>query len=449
MSPHRVGLAALLAGVAAAQSPAPLFVELVGVPAQCYVQEPCEVVVRVGFDAAWFATAAVPLLAQPLDQPFHVVVPWLGDDDQRSAREGPLAADATVARIAVGDRVLPWRAAGSRTVAQRSFTLLELPVRVLPLQAGELALAPVRVRYAFATRFQEDFLRGRQAVDRQEATVAAGAAAIAVRALPATAPPGFTGAVGSFTVRADSQAKAVAVGQSFVVAVAVQGRGNLERFAAPAAPRLPGFHVQGVAERRAPEARIFELDVLALREGVAAVPPIAWVAFDPARGAYTTLTTAPVPIAVGPAAGELPPRVRELVAADAQLVASERAPSRWWALAAAAAVALATSLLRLRRRSTRRTQAVARAAAALAAVPLADAEARLRAFEALLCAAIAAPRWSAGGFDELARRGVDDGLRTRLRELHAAFDAARFGGAAPTAGACAAAADALIARCGA
>ena len=71
----------------AADAPVRAFVEVDGVPARAWVGQVCELTVRVGVDAAWFAAHAVPLTAQALDQPFHVQIPWLAStDDARAMR---------------------------------------------------------------------------------------------------------------------------------------------------------------------------------------------------------------------------------------------------------------------------------------------------------------------------------------------------------------------------
>lgn len=407
---------------------APLFVAVQGIPGSVWLQQPVELRVEVGYDAAWFASASMPLFQQRLDQPFHVVVPWLLAAEGRAVELVAPAVGVPTQRVAVGDRVVAMARGPAQRRGSRTFEVLQLRCRWLPLAPGTTSVPPVQVRYAFATRFEEDFLRGRVGVDRQEATVASPGAEFVVRPLPVPAPPGFSGAVGEFTVQASCGATTVRVGESFVLAVEIGGDGNLERFAPLAAPRLAGFHVQGVAERRTASARRFELDVLALRAGSTAVPPVPFVAFSPARGDYVTHHTAPVALRVDAATGELPPRVQERVAADQREVAAANAPSRWWAVLGAVAVAAGTLALRLRRRRSARAAAIARARLAFAAVPADAAPARLQAFEALLAAMAGETTWSEASWSHAA---FGNGVDAPLRALHAALDAARFGGQAP------------------
>lgn len=423
-------MAALLLGGLAAQQP-PLLVEIAGVPAQVFREQPFELTIVLACDPAWRQQAAVPLFQRPLDLPFHVVVPWLGSSEQQIVTALPPPAGAAALRVAVGDDVLPLLAAGERDVGGRSYEQHVLRCRWLPLVAGEAAIAPVRVRCAFATQFQQDFLRGRQPVDRREATVESAAAAVAVRELPPP-PPGFCGAVGEFALAASCAAPAARAGETFIYRLLVRGDGNLERLPPPPRPAWPGFHVQGIVEvgPAAEElpARAYAFDVLALRPGVAAVPPLRLVTFSPARGDYVAVEAPAVPLAVLPVAdpASLPPRVRELLAADGAAVAAAQRPSGWWWAVAALAAGLGGAFAARRRVARRRAFAVLAAEQALAGCAE-DAASLFAAFERLLAARAGAMQWA----DELWALVPDPPARARLRALHAELDAARFGGRLP------------------
>lgn len=428
----RVGaaVAALWSGGIAAQE-VPLLVELAGVPAQVFREQPFEVAVVLACDPAWRRDAAVPLFQRPLDLPFHVAVPWLGASEQHIVSALPPPAGVTVLRVAVGDEVLPWLRAGERDVGGRRYEQFVLRCRWLPLAAGELAVAPVRVRCAFATQFEQDFLRGRQPVDRREAVVQSAAAAVAVRELPPP-PPGYGGAVGEFTLAASCAVPAVRAGETFAYRLLVRGVGNLERLQPPARPDWPGFHVQGIVEVDPPAeawpARAYAFDVLALRPGLAAVPPLRLVTFSPARGDYAAVEASAVPLAVLPVAdpSALPPRVRELLAADGAAVAAQQRPSGWWWAVAALAAGLGGAFAARRRVARRRALAVLAAEQAL--VGCADDAASLfAAFERLLAARAGALQWA----DELWALVPYTPARARLRALHDELDAARFGGRPP------------------
>lgn len=418
----------LCAQTAEGQTPAapPLFVEVDAPAAPVYVQQRVPLVVRIGYDAAFCREFAIPLFQQRLDQPFLVVLPWQQAREDRAVtlREGP--ADGV--RVAVGDRVQRFAPAGERTQDGRRYTLLELRADWLPLAGGEQPIEPVELRYAFASRFEDHLLRGRQPLDRQDAEVRSARRVLQVRELPAAGrPAGFQGAVGEFTVVARASAAAVPLGGTFTLEVEVAGPGNLDRMPPLPWPELPGFIVQGLVEQRTPAARLGRFDVLAVREGAMAVPPVPFVFFAPVDGAYRTVQTAPVPLRVDPAVAALPPRVAALIEADAARRAAAAALPWWYyAIGGAVAVALVALVARhlaRRRRGVARLQAVARLDQELTAAG-ADAAAAARAFEAFL---------GTGDF-ESALPHLPAALRDRVQQQREAFAAARYGGVLPATG---------------
>ncbi len=422
-------LLACFAAFVIPQDPPPVFVEVEASATSAWVHEPIEVVVRIGTDEAWFRAHAVPLFQQPLDRPYHVTVPWLSAGEDRAV-ELVAAATGGTAKIAVGDGVVSARTAGRRDQGGRAFEVLELRYRWLPLVPGTSSIQPVEVRYAFAERFTGDFLTGRQPVGRAEASVLSTVLTLEVKALPlAGRPPSWTGAVGEFTLTAATAATSVRVGESFAFEVTVAGRGNLDRFAPMAWPPLAGFQVQGLVERRTADARTFVFDVLALRAGAAAVPPVTFASFSPQRGDYLIQSTAPVPVTVEAANAPLPPRVQELVDADAR--AARRPVPWWWHASVIAVVLVIHGAFRARRRQRRFVQAVRAAEAAVGAAP-GEVQRTLSAFEELCGLAAGAPFAGEPTWSALALL-VEPPVLASARRVHAALDAARFGGAAPAA----------------
>jgi hypothetical protein len=416
----------------AAPGVAPLFVAIEGMPAAAYVQQEVMLQVRIGVDRAWFRDHGVALFQQALEQPFHVVVPWLQAAEDRAVELVPPPPGARTQRLAIGDRVLPVQVDGERQIDGRAFELLLLRCRWLPLAPGRSAIAPVQVRYAFAERFEQDFLRGRTPLDRQETTVLSAPGELVVQPLPKPAPPGFAGAVGEFVVRLRPVTAPAVVGSSLTVQLEVTGSGNLERFAPLPPPALDGFHVQGVTDHKGPAVRRFTLDVLPLRAGARTLPPIPFVAFDPQRASYVTLRTDAVPLTIAPAAAPLPARVQELVELDAARLAARAAWPGWvWATLLGVVLVLAfvvRALAHRRLRQQRQQRLLATFWAAYEQQPAAA----LMAFDAVLAAALDREPWSGpDGFAALGARGMAPAAVAALQELRQQLDGARFGGAAP------------------
>jgi len=440
-------VALLLLAALPAQAKAHVFVEVVA-RSETYASQPIDVVIRLGYDAAWFEQHGVELIRQDVDVPLHVDVPWLLSVPERVVSVVPCQAELARARVAVGDRIV----VGTRVLPVerqgRTFEQVELRCRWLPLVAGSYEIAPVTVRFAYANEFREHLLRGREPVDQQEQRVASLARELRVLPLVGDAPKDWTGAVGEFEVAATSGGEQVHVGDEFRVEVTIQGDGNLERFAAIKPPAIDGFHVQGVVETRLAGARRFVLDVLALRAGMTAMPGVSLVAFSPLAGRFTTITSDTVPVLVLPPRADvvLPEHVQQLIDADA---ASQRSgPSSWllrWGFIGLMLLGLWLHR-RGRRRNGKRSLQAAVHQLRMATVVSDDPERAADAFERVVSLLAGGGPFSTPSiWEDLEARGVAAAGLEQLRTLHAALDAARFGGPAPDAEAVMSAVETLVA----
>ncbi|MBM4392853.1 MAG: BatD family protein [Deltaproteobacteria bacterium] len=116
---------------------------------------------------------------------------------------------------------------------------------------------------------------------------------IEIRALPAGAPPGFTGLVGEFTVDVQASATRAAVGDTVTLDVTVAGTGPL------GGVKLPHLGVDGLrvyddtpvvgaalSEGRLKATAQFKRAIVPERPGTIELPPLALSWFDPVRGEY-------------------------------------------------------------------------------------------------------------------------------------------------------------------
>ncbi len=312
-------LAALICASAAAQErevPAAerAFVEVETPRDTCFVGEAVRVRVRIGFDAAWLSSNAIPMFRREMDVPARIGAPWLhaleGAEVVRDDR--PPARAATVA---VNDEVVAAARADERSVDGRAFSVLEIERTIVPSRPGDLVLAAPVLEFAYATRFDEDFIRGRTADDRREARIEGRPRTLRVSALPeAGRPPEFTGAIGRFTVSAEASERAVNVDESFGLRLTItavgEGDGNFGRFAPPRLDGLPGLHVYGAIgaiaaiDDKKRRRRTLLYDLAALGPEVKEIPAIRFAFFDPEPpGAYLTVATDPIPLTVRAAAG--------------------------------------------------------------------------------------------------------------------------------------------------
>ena len=173
-------IAAGLLAALPSQEEARVFVEVLAAP-QTYVSPPTEVLVRIGYDADWFAQHAVPLIRQQVDVPCHLDVPWLGATADRTVVVVPFAGDLGVAQVAVADQIVAGVRALPLERRGRLYEQVMLRFRWLPLAAGLQEVAPVTLRFAYADEFREHLLRGREPVDRKEQRVSSPARELLVR----------------------------------------------------------------------------------------------------------------------------------------------------------------------------------------------------------------------------------------------------------------------------
>ena len=118
---------------------------------------------------------------------------------------------------------------------------------------------------------------------------------IDVKPLPPHAPPGFSGAVGHFSLTTEVKPKNAQVGDPLTVTATISGRGNFDRVIAPELENDRGWHTYPPSSNFKADddigisgAKSFEM-VLTPNEPKKAVPPLIFSYFDPLKETYVTL----------------------------------------------------------------------------------------------------------------------------------------------------------------
>ena len=148
---------------------------------------------------------------------------------------------------------------------------------------------------------------------RRGSTLQTQPVALEVKPLPPTAPEGFHGAVGQFTLSGTVDAAQSKVNEPLTWRVTLSGRGNLSATPDPIWPDMPGwrdFETEATVHTEVREgvsvgSRVYERLLVPSVEGESAIPALVYTYFDPAAGAYQTISTDPIPVTV--AAGEALP----------------------------------------------------------------------------------------------------------------------------------------------
>ncbi|GAB4146967.1 MAG: hypothetical protein Fur0037_15070 [Planctomycetota bacterium] len=290
-------LAGSLAGPALCQADADpaewVFVEVLSARDTVRVGQVFDLVLRIGWDRERFLARAVQPFQQPLDVPVQVDAAWLRGGKGLSV-VGRIAGER---RIVLGGEIALAEEMPDEVYGGRTYGVVRVVLRAVAEEAGILDLAPLRLRFSYATSFEESLLRGRVPRDRRDVTVEGSGARVRVLELPADGrPDGFTGAIGVFAVASDAHPRVARVGEEVAFEVRVEGRGNLARIAAPAW-RPEGFHVLGVEDRIEKDRRVFGYRLAITRPDVEEVPAFSFWFFDPDSG-YRCAVAPAVPLRV-------------------------------------------------------------------------------------------------------------------------------------------------------
>jgi hypothetical protein len=272
-----------------------------------YVDEPITVALRFGFERQVFESKLVALFRPPMDLPVQLEAPWLEKLSGATLLARDPGADTAAsgsATFVLNDQLTRAREVEAARADGRQFRVFEIERKLLAHGAGTLELPESRLRFAYATRWNEGFATDRVGADRVEAFVRAAARTLTILPLPEEGrPEGFSGAVGALVLRGEASAREIAFGSSLKIVLHVSGDGNLESFEPPRFEHIEGWRVNGVTDQKTQAERTFEIDLSPLSERVTRVPQIPFSFFDTTTPAsYRTLRTEPIAIVVRPPA---------------------------------------------------------------------------------------------------------------------------------------------------
>ncbi len=180
---------------------------------------------------------------------------------------------------------------------------------LFPITTGRLTIPPARLTF--------DVRRGLLSApeSRELLTDTLG---LLVRPVPERGrPEGYAGAVGRYTVRAWLQPDTVSAGDAVVLAVEVDGTGNVKALPRPELPDLDGVEVFPPSEDASVRvtggvvggSKRFEWVLVPGEAGRLEVPVLRYPYFDPERRRYDVAVSRPLTVHVGPGAvaGDRPP----------------------------------------------------------------------------------------------------------------------------------------------
>jgi hypothetical protein len=181
------------------------------------------------------------------------------------------------------------------------------------------------MRFAHATRFEDDFVQGRVPVDRKDVVVRGERARLVVLSLPEEGRPAdFSGAIGRFSLSAGAEPRELASGEGLALEVVIQAldpHGDLSQASEPRLSDPGDFHVRGSLVEREAQRMLVRYDLVPRDPTVRAIPPVRFVFFDttPPAG-YRTLASEPIAITVRAQPPTPPPAAAPEAAPGAGLV---------------------------------------------------------------------------------------------------------------------------------
>jgi hypothetical protein len=159
-----------------------------------------------------------------------------------------------------------------------------------------------------------DVFFGRQAVERRNIPVTAEPQSITVLPWPTqNIPPGFNGAVGTYSLSATAGPTNVAAGDPVTLKIQISGHGVLDSLTLPEQPAWQDFKVYPATAKPMDSAdplgiqgtKSFEQVIVPQNTDIKQVPPFSFSFFDPEQKSYRTLTQPAIPLTVRPG-GSIP-----------------------------------------------------------------------------------------------------------------------------------------------
>jgi len=178
---------------------------------------------------------------------------------------------------------------------------------LFPLRAGKPAIGSMELRFQRSSGRRDFF--GMPLV--QEYSVRAEPVSVIVQPLPAGAPAGFTGAVGTFSVYSHLSKTETRTGENLNLEIEIQGDGNPDYILEPKLEFPPAFEIyppeikleKEVEAGRLQSHKRFNYVAVAREAGEFKIPEVSFSYFDPGAKEYRLAQSEPILVKVTPGPG--------------------------------------------------------------------------------------------------------------------------------------------------
>ena len=182
------------------------------------------------------------------------------------------------------------------TVDSKEYRVIELRTVLFPSVVETIEIGPAEVTMA---------------LDQSHVPIVVESASVTVevRPPPAAAPPGFTGAVGSFEISAGVDARTGRMNEAIQLTVRIEGNGNIDALPDPAWPQFVGWRVvespttaySEVIEGQLVGSRTYESILVPEMSGELTIPEVMYAHYDPELEMYVEAATEPIVVSVAEA----------------------------------------------------------------------------------------------------------------------------------------------------
>jgi len=204
-------------------------------------------------------------------------------------------------------------AQSATTVNGRNYQMAVFKSFVVPAKVGKLDLGPATMAMNVPRSNARNMFG--QLTDWRNVTLESDPLTLQVLPLPKeNVPPGFNGAVGSFSLAINASPTNIAVGDPVTVKVQITGHGELEGLSLPTQTGWEQFKVypptsdfQANDDLGTSGTRTFSLTAVPQTMDTKELPSYIFSYFDPEQKSYRTVTQPAIPLIVRPSAASLPP----------------------------------------------------------------------------------------------------------------------------------------------
>ena len=197
----------------------------------------------------------------------------------------------------------------------RQYRIIEIPYALTPFKEGRYLIDSARMnmtvnepgRRSGRELFDDPFFSGGLLSGNRPLSVSSNVLELLVEPFPLKGQPkGFSGLVGDFTIHAGIEPVRLKAGESATLTVKVEGRGNINRIPDMKMPELKEIKVYADEPVLTPEmnaagirgSKTMKWALVPEKAGIFTIPPLTVPFFDPGKGQYRIMETAPLQLTV-------------------------------------------------------------------------------------------------------------------------------------------------------